>query len=231
VPAVSSGIRGPVHVRLGTVIEAKGIPGAVPPNRIRYVLFERLGLDAVRDAALHLDRDRAMPVPVHPGPDPHRWVRGRPGVRQRPDRRAARPHRDDHHPGAHRVQGCIGAGHAGRAVDRHPPGLRHRRRGSPPSGRGREPDLTLARPHGATGRSALPIAGDDQTTKQTAAAFLDAIGYDACDAALSARAGASRSAPSPTPTALTAPSTTRNPPTPTGSPHSSHRPGASATCE
>jgi hypothetical protein len=49
VPAVSSGIRGPVHVRLGAAIEAKGIPGAVPPNRIRYVLFERLGLDAVSD--------------------------------------------------------------------------------------------------------------------------------------------------------------------------------------
>ena len=40
---------------------------------------------------------------------------------------------------------------------------------------------TLARPQGATGRSALPIAGDDETAKQTAAAFLDAIGYDAYD--------------------------------------------------
>jgi predicted dinucleotide-binding enzyme len=40
---------------------------------------------------------------------------------------------------------------------------------------------TLARPQGATGRSALPIVGDDETAKQTAAAFLDAIGYDAYD--------------------------------------------------
>ena len=40
---------------------------------------------------------------------------------------------------------------------------------------------TLAQPHGATGRSALPIAGDDETAKQTATAFLDAIGYDAYD--------------------------------------------------
>jgi hypothetical protein len=34
---------------------------------------------------------------------------------------------------------------------------------------------TRARPHGATGRSALPIAGDDQTAKQTVTAFLDTI--------------------------------------------------------
>jgi len=40
---------------------------------------------------------------------------------------------------------------------------------------------TLARPQGATGRSALPIVSDDETAKQTAAAFLDAIGYDAYD--------------------------------------------------
>jgi 8-hydroxy-5-deazaflavin:NADPH oxidoreductase len=39
----------------------------------------------------------------------------------------------------------------------------------------------LARPHGATSRSGVPIAGDDQTAKQTATAFLDAIGYDAYD--------------------------------------------------
>jgi predicted dinucleotide-binding enzyme len=39
----------------------------------------------------------------------------------------------------------------------------------------------LARPHGSASRSALPIAGDDQTAKQIAAAFLDAIGYDAYD--------------------------------------------------
>lgn len=40
---------------------------------------------------------------------------------------------------------------------------------------------SLARPHGAAGRSALPIAGDDETAKQTVAAFLDGIGYDAYD--------------------------------------------------
>ena len=40
---------------------------------------------------------------------------------------------------------------------------------------------TLARPHGATSRSTVPIVGDDQTAKQTATAFLDAIGYDAYD--------------------------------------------------
>lgn len=39
----------------------------------------------------------------------------------------------------------------------------------------------MARPHGATSRSALPIAGDDQTARQTVTAFLDAIGYNACD--------------------------------------------------
>ena len=39
----------------------------------------------------------------------------------------------------------------------------------------------LARPHGTTDRSALPIAGVDQAAKQTVTAFLDAIGYNACD--------------------------------------------------
>jgi 8-hydroxy-5-deazaflavin:NADPH oxidoreductase len=39
----------------------------------------------------------------------------------------------------------------------------------------------LAAAHGATDRSALPIAGDDRTAKQTVTAFLDAIGYDAYD--------------------------------------------------
>ena len=41
---------------------------------------------------------------------------------------------------------------------------------------------SLARPHGAAGRSALPIAGDDDTSKATVTAFLDSIGYDAVDA-------------------------------------------------
>jgi 8-hydroxy-5-deazaflavin:NADPH oxidoreductase len=41
---------------------------------------------------------------------------------------------------------------------------------------------TLGRPHGATDRSALPIAGDDAAAKETVTAFLDAIGYDAYDA-------------------------------------------------
>ena len=40
---------------------------------------------------------------------------------------------------------------------------------------------TLARPHGATGRSAVPIAGDDETAQNTVTAFLDVIGYDAYD--------------------------------------------------
>jgi len=40
----------------------------------------------------------------------------------------------------------------------------------------------LARPHDATGRSALPIAGNDDTAKTTVTAFLDAIGYDTYDA-------------------------------------------------
>lgn len=40
---------------------------------------------------------------------------------------------------------------------------------------------TLGRPHGAADRSAMPIAGDDEAAKKTAAAFLDAIGYDAYD--------------------------------------------------
>ena len=42
----------------------------------------------------------------------------------------------------------------------------------------------LARPHGAADRSSLAIAGDDQLAKTTAGAFVDAIGYDPCDAGL-----------------------------------------------
>ena len=40
---------------------------------------------------------------------------------------------------------------------------------------------TLARPSGDSERTALPIAGDDETAKKVVAAFLDAIGYDAYD--------------------------------------------------
>jgi 8-hydroxy-5-deazaflavin:NADPH oxidoreductase len=40
---------------------------------------------------------------------------------------------------------------------------------------------SLARPHGAADRSALPIAGDDEQAKATVAEFLDSIGYDAVD--------------------------------------------------
>jgi len=40
----------------------------------------------------------------------------------------------------------------------------------------------LARPSGADGRSALPIAGDDPAAKATVTAYLDSIGYDAVDA-------------------------------------------------
>ncbi|WP_306207501.1 NADPH-dependent F420 reductase [Actinoplanes sp. RD1] len=41
---------------------------------------------------------------------------------------------------------------------------------------------SLARPAGAPDRSALPVAADDDEAKKTAAAFLDAIGYDTVDA-------------------------------------------------
>ena len=41
---------------------------------------------------------------------------------------------------------------------------------------------SLARPHGAADRSALPIAGDDEKAKAAVTAFLDSIGYDAVDA-------------------------------------------------
>ena len=41
---------------------------------------------------------------------------------------------------------------------------------------------SLARPSGATDRSALAIAGDDADAKAEVTAFLDAIGYDAVDA-------------------------------------------------
>ncbi len=41
---------------------------------------------------------------------------------------------------------------------------------------------TLPRPAGAPDRSALPIAGDDEAAKAEVVKFLDAIGYDACDA-------------------------------------------------
>ena len=42
----------------------------------------------------------------------------------------------------------------------------------------------LARPHGAADRSSLAIAGVDQLAKNTAGAFVDAIGYDPYDAGL-----------------------------------------------
>ena len=41
--------------------------------------------------------------------------------------------------------------------------------------------LSLARPAGAPDRSALAIAGDDDTAKQSATTFLDRLGYDAYD--------------------------------------------------
>ncbi len=41
---------------------------------------------------------------------------------------------------------------------------------------------SLARPAGATDRSALPIAGDDPAAKAAVTRFLDAIGYDTVDA-------------------------------------------------
>jgi len=41
---------------------------------------------------------------------------------------------------------------------------------------------SLARPHGAPDRSALPIAGDSAAAKAAVTAFLDSIGYDAVDA-------------------------------------------------
>ena len=41
---------------------------------------------------------------------------------------------------------------------------------------------SLARPHGAQDRSALPIAGDDAAAKAAVTEFLDSIGYDAVDA-------------------------------------------------
>lgn len=44
--------------------------------------------------------------------------------------------------------------------------------------------MTLARPPGAADRSSLAIAGDDQLAKNTASAFVDAIGYDPYDVGL-----------------------------------------------
>ena len=41
--------------------------------------------------------------------------------------------------------------------------------------------LSLARPHGAEDRTALPIAGDDAAAKAAVTAFLDSIGYDTVD--------------------------------------------------
>jgi 8-hydroxy-5-deazaflavin:NADPH oxidoreductase len=40
---------------------------------------------------------------------------------------------------------------------------------------------SLARPHGAQDRSALPIAGDSAAAKAAVTAYLDSIGYDAVD--------------------------------------------------
>ncbi|MGF1427138.1 NADPH-dependent F420 reductase [Kitasatospora sp. LaBMicrA B282] len=42
--------------------------------------------------------------------------------------------------------------------------------------------LDLARPAGASDRSALPIAGDDAAAKERTTALLDLLGYDAVDA-------------------------------------------------
>ena len=54
---------------------------------------------------------------------------------------------------------------------------------------------SLARPAGAADRSALPIAGDDPAAKAAVTRFLDAIGYDAVDAALAhERSGAAHHA-------------------------------------
>jgi 8-hydroxy-5-deazaflavin:NADPH oxidoreductase len=41
---------------------------------------------------------------------------------------------------------------------------------------------SLARPAGAEDRTALPVAGDDETAKAKVTAYLDSIGYDAVDA-------------------------------------------------
>ncbi|MEU6254679.1 NAD(P)-binding domain-containing protein [Streptomyces sp. NPDC047043] len=41
--------------------------------------------------------------------------------------------------------------------------------------------VTLARPAGATDRSALPVAGDDSAANAQVIALLDALGYDAVD--------------------------------------------------
>jgi 8-hydroxy-5-deazaflavin:NADPH oxidoreductase len=40
---------------------------------------------------------------------------------------------------------------------------------------------TLTRPRGAPDRSCLPIAGDDAAAKQSVAALIDSLGYDAYD--------------------------------------------------
>jgi 8-hydroxy-5-deazaflavin:NADPH oxidoreductase len=42
--------------------------------------------------------------------------------------------------------------------------------------------LSLSRPHGAAGRTFLPIAGDDENAKAEVTAFLDAIGFGTVDA-------------------------------------------------
>jgi hypothetical protein len=54
---------------------------------------------------------------------------------------------------------------------------------------------SLARPHGASDRSALPIADDHDQAKATVTAFLDSIGYDAVDAGRSLRVGVKNRAP------------------------------------
>lgn len=44
--------------------------------------------------------------------------------------------------------------------------------------------MSLARPRGASDRSALPIAGDDVQAKATVTALLDRLGYDVVDAGM-----------------------------------------------
>ncbi|MEU9286306.1 hypothetical protein AB0D57_16690 [Streptomyces sp. NPDC048275] len=42
---------------------------------------------------------------------------------------------------------------------------------------------SAARPSGSTERSALPVSGDDAAAKAEVTRFMDAVGYDAVDAA------------------------------------------------
>src|SRR5262252_3450251 len=75
------------------------------------------------------------------------------------------------------------------------------------------------------------LAGTGAAAKHAVIDFLDAAGYDASTWTHSVMAGTCKATPPPTPTVPADPSSTHGWPAPSGSPRSSPRRSATATCE